>query len=98
MLAAFAAAGGLPDDARAQTAAPAPVRGNVDANGVDLFLGTFNVDAPPITMGGDESGMTFSRTNRGSTWTDTTIGYLNLSGSIMTLVLSNSATVPSAWV
>jgi RHS repeat-associated protein len=82
--------------AAAQTAPPAPVRSSIDGNGVNLFDQTFNVEAPSLSLGGDDSGITFHRVNYGSTWTDTTIGYLNLSGSTMTVSIgpmSDSFTV-----
>ncbi|MBA4163082.1 MAG: hypothetical protein C0510_00395 [Erythrobacter sp.] len=71
--------------ALAQTAPPAPVRSSIDGNGVDLFDGTYNTATPPLTMGDAESGIEFRRTSNGASWTDTTIGYLSLSGSTMTV-------------
>lgn len=82
--------------ALAQTAPPAPVRSSVDANGVDLFDGRFRTAAPPVSMGGDGSGIEFRRVNYGSNWTDTTIGYVNISGSTVTVSIgprSDSFTV-----
>jgi hypothetical protein len=71
--------------ATAQTAPPAPVRSSIDGNGVNLFDGTFVVNGPSMSMGGDSSSIEFHRVNYGSNWTDTTIGYLNLSGITMTV-------------
>ena len=61
----------LTSAARAQLAVPAPIRQTIDANGVDLFLGTMNVDAPALTIGGaDPQGLSYRRLNRGSRWSD----------------------------
>ena len=77
--------------AQAQTAPPAPVRNNIDANGVNLFDDTYSVDAPSISMGSSGSGLEFHRVNYGEGWTDATIGYLNLSGSTMTVSIGASS-------
>ncbi|MHA6720203.1 RHS repeat-associated core domain-containing protein [Sphingomonas sp. RS6] len=69
--------------ALSQVAAPAPVRSNVDANGVDLFLGTMNVDGPTLSAGdGDRQGLVWQKMLRGQNgWGDTLVGTLVVSGS-----------------
>jgi hypothetical protein len=72
--------------AAAQLAAPAPVRASVDGNGVDLFLGTFNVDAPALTIGGSQ-GLSYYKLNRGGGWFDNLTASIDLSGSTMTIIV-----------
>jgi hypothetical protein len=59
--------------AGAQVAPPAPVRPTVDGNGVDLFLGTFNVEAPPLSAG---RGIDWKKINLGAGWGDNVIATL----------------------
>src|SRR5690606_21611936 len=56
--------------------APAPVRQSIDANGVDLFLGTLNLDGPRLSLGQDQ-GLEYYRMNRGSGWGDNLIASLS---------------------
>jgi len=74
---------GLAAPSFAQVAAPAPVRSNIDANGVDLFLGTMNVDGPALSAGdGGKQGLTWRKLVRGARgWGDTLVGSLSVSGS-----------------
>lgn len=74
---------GLAAPSFAQVAAPAPVRSNIDANGVDLFLGTMNVDGPALSAGdGDKQGLTWRKLVRGARgWGDTLVGTLVVSGA-----------------
>lgn len=81
---------GLAAPAFAQTAAPAPVRQSVDANGVDLFAGTMNVDAPVISMGQGDQGLSYHQLNRGSGWTDSVTAALNQSGTTVTVALGGT--------
>ena len=74
-----------PHVAQAQTAPPVNVRAVIDENGVDLFDGTFSAAAPALALGDDSNGITYRRSNNGSGWTDSTVGYLNLVGSQMTV-------------
>jgi len=69
--------------ARAQVAAPAPVRQSIDANGVDLFLGTMNVDGPVLSAGqSGPQGLAFYRLKRGAgLWGDNLTASLNVSGN-----------------
>ena len=76
----------------AQLAPPAPVRQSVDGNGVDLFLGTMNVQTPPLTIGqGDPQGLSYQKLNRGSGWTDTLFVALNRSLGVMTVLLGEDS-------
>jgi YD repeat-containing protein len=59
--------------ATAQVAPPAPVRQNVDGNGVDLFLGTFNVEAPSLSGG---RGIDWKKINLGAGWGDNVVATL----------------------
>src|SRR5688572_27463763 len=72
----------------AQTVPPPPVRQSIDGNGVDLFLGTMNVDAPALTIGGADNGLSYYKLMRGGSWlTDNMTARLNLSGTTMTVSL-----------
>ena len=77
--------------AQAQTAPAAPVRSSIDGNGVDLFDGTLSVDAPSISLGDNENGISYHRWNRGSGWTDSSMAFMNLSGSIMTVAIGEAS-------
>jgi RHS repeat-associated protein len=74
----------------AQVAAP-PVRQSVDANGVDLFWGTVNVDAPALTVGQGAAALDYHMLNRGAGWTDNITATIHLSGSTITVNLGDSA-------
>ena len=79
---------GLAAPAFAQLVAPAPVRQSVDANGVDLFNGTFDADAPGVSMGqGAPQGLSYHLLNRGNGWTDNLTASLNQSGNMVTVSL-----------
>lgn len=68
--------------AMAQVAAPAPVRNNIDGNGVDLFLGTMNADGPILSAGDGTQGLTWRKVVRGlNGFGDTLIGTLSVSGT-----------------
>jgi RHS repeat-associated protein len=81
----------LTSPAGAQLAAPAPVRQNVDGNGVDLFQGTISLDAPALTLGQGEQGLSYFRLTRGSGWTDNMTATLNKVGSTITVSLGGSS-------
>lgn len=73
----------IAQSATAQTAEPAPIRQSVDENGVDLYLGTFNVSRTDISMGDDQTGMSYSRIWRKTAWVDNyDIHLTNASGTI----------------
>lgn len=69
--------------ARAQVAAAAPVRESVDANGVDLFLGTMNANGPVLSAGqSGAQGLSYYKLYRGNTgWGDNIMASLTVSGS-----------------
>lgn len=74
--------------AAAQLAPPAPVRQSVDANGVDLFLGTMNVTTPALTIGQDEQqGLSYYKINRSAAWADNIVASLYLNAGLMTVNL-----------
>lgn len=73
--------------AKAQIVAPPPARQSVDANGVDLFLGTLNVSSPGISMGDGDTGLSFNFLNNGAGWTDNVTAALNQDGSGVTVRL-----------
>jgi RHS repeat-associated protein len=53
--------------ATAQMAAEAPSRQSIDGNGVDLFLGTMNIDGPVLSAGQDASrGLAWRKVVRGN--------------------------------
>ena len=83
VIALFAA----PQMAEAQTAPAGPVRQTVDANGVDLFLGTLSLTGPALVLGSEGNTLTYFRWSKGSGWSDNLTGFLNLSGSTMTVSL-----------
>jgi YD repeat-containing protein len=76
-----------PDAAHAQTAPAAPVRENLDANGVDLFTGTLTVTPPALVLGSEGNTLTYYRWSKGSGFSDNITGFMNLSSSTMTVSL-----------
>jgi len=74
---------GLAVPAYAQVAAPSPVRSDIDANGVDLFLGTANVDGPTLSVGdGQKHGITWRKFVRGvKGWGDSLTATLTVRGT-----------------
>ncbi|GAA0336010.1 hypothetical protein GCM10009087_53080 [Sphingomonas oligophenolica] len=72
--------------AMAQTIPPAPVRQSVDPNGVDLFLGTVNVDGPALTAGAAGSpSISYYNVFRGSAFADSVTARFYISGSTVTI-------------
>ena len=68
--------------ARAQTAAPTPVRESIDANGVDLFLGTMNADGPVLSAGqSGAQGLAYRKLFRTGGSGDNLMASLSVSGS-----------------
>jgi len=69
--------------AMAQISSPAPVRQSVDANGVDLFLGTMNIDGPALSAGNaPPQGMVWRKMVRGAGgWGDNMVATLTVSGT-----------------
>ena len=83
-LASTAIAGtGFAMPAMAQVSSPAPVRQSVDANGVDLFLGTMNIDGPTLSAGNaPPQGMVWKKLVRDAGgWGDNMVATLTVSGS-----------------
>ena len=78
----------MPVGAIAQLAPPPSVRQSVDSNGVDLFLGTMNIDAPALTIGQAEpQGLSYYKLMRGAGWSDNLIATINQTGSVITVSL-----------
>ncbi|WP_176482665.1 RHS repeat-associated core domain-containing protein [Sphingobium sp. D43FB] len=72
----------------AQLAKPAPVRQAIDENGVDLFWGTYNLDAPRISLGDQaKPALYYHQSWRGRAWTDSLTFSLFQSGSLMTVAM-----------
>lgn len=70
----------------AQLAPPAPVRQSIDENGVDLFWGTYNLDAPTISLGDrGRPALYYHQSWRGSGWTDSLAFSLFQNGSLITV-------------
>lgn len=87
---------GAPGVARAQMVPSAPVRESVDANGVDLFTGKLTVTGPALVLGSQGNTLSYYRWNKGFGWSDNVMGFMNQSGSVMTVSLgavSDSFTV-----
>ena len=83
---------GLAAPVCAQLVAPAPVRQSIDANGVDLFAGTMNADAPGVSKGqGAPQGLSYHLVNRGNGWTDNLTATLHQSGSTMIVSIGGAA-------
>jgi hypothetical protein len=76
-----------PQMVQAQTAPAGPVRQNVDANGVDLFLGNLSLTGPALVLGSEGNTLTYFRWSKGSGWSDNLTGFMNLSGSVMRVSL-----------
>jgi RHS repeat-associated protein len=79
----------VPEFAQAQVTQGSPVRANIDANGVDLFDGTLSISGPAMTLGGSDNGLGYYRWNKGGGWSDTTIAFMSLSGSTMTISIGD---------
>ncbi len=77
--------------AQAYAAAPPPVRQSVDANGVDLFLGTFNARGPSLNMGQSDQGVEYHQVNTGAGWGDNLIAQLVVNGSTYTVWLNGKS-------
>ncbi len=80
----------------AQIVPAAPVRENVDANGVELFSGKLTLTGPALVLGSKGNTLSYYRWNKGAGWTDNLMAFMNLSGSVMTVSLggvSDSFTV-----
>jgi len=76
-----------PQAALAQIAPAAPVRENIDANGIDLFTGKLKLTGPALVVGSEGNALSYYRWNNGSGWSDNVMGFINLSGSVMTVSL-----------
>ncbi|MCI4590388.1 hypothetical protein MOK15_09810 [Sphingobium sp. BYY-5] len=73
---------GLVSPVWGQVASTPPVRTSIDGNGVDLFLGTMNVDGPVLTAGGNGTqGLIWRKFNHGGGWGDNLVATLNVSGN-----------------
>ncbi|MBU3077678.1 RHS repeat domain-containing protein [Sphingomonas quercus] len=92
-LAALLGSASLPTLVQAQIVAPAPVpvRQVIDANGVDLFAGTFNFSAPSMTIGHGDATMAYTRRWAGNGWTDEYNVYLYKNGSTLTVSLGGQS-------
>jgi len=74
-----------------QAAAP-PVRQTVDGNGVDLFLGKPNYDAPALSAGqGDDFGLVYRQFSKSGSAGDTVWGALSVVGSTVYVVLQGQS-------
>lgn len=71
--------------ASAQTAPPAPVRPMIDENGVDLFNGWLNVDAPGLSIGSGGNSFEYHAWSHGAAFDDSYRAFLSLSGTTMTV-------------
>lgn len=81
-------ASGLATQAQAQ----APVRQSIDTNGVDLFLGTMNIDGPTLSVGPpDNPSISYRKTFRGAVSADNVNGRLFKSGSTITISFGHSS-------
>src|SRR3954465_1203338 len=78
---------GASHTAGAQIVPAAPVRQNLDANGVDLFTGQVAFTGPALVPGSQGNTLSYYRWNNGSGWSDNVMGFMNLSGSTMTVSL-----------
>ena len=67
--------------------APPPVRNSIDSNGVDLFLGTMNVNGPKMSAGDASHGIIYYRLARGTSWLDNVVAGTS-SGSGSTLIVT----------
>jgi RHS repeat-associated protein len=70
----------------AQSTPQIPVRQSIDANGVDLFLGTMSANGPATSMGGSApQGLSYYHINRGSGWSDSVSFFISPTGSSVTV-------------
>lgn len=77
--------------ALAQTVPAPAVRQPVDANGVDVSAGTFNVTTTDVAVGTGETGMQYVRSSNGVGWRDNLLGSLQFNGSVMTVSIGDSS-------
>src|SRR5262245_13527076 len=80
---------GASEAVHAQTAPGAPVREGIDPNGVDLFSGKLTMTGPALVLGSNGNTLSYHRWSKGSGWSDNLSGYMNLSGSVMTVSLGS---------
>lgn len=71
----------------AQTAPPAPIRERIDSNGIDLFTGKLTTTSTSLILGSKDNTLSYFRWNKGSGWSDNLVGFINSSGSVMTVSL-----------
>lgn len=76
---------GLIAPAWGQVALTPPVRTSIDGNGVDLFLGTMNVEGPILSAGSGKQGLIWQKFNHGGGWGDNLVAALDISGSTVTV-------------
>ena len=88
---ALCASVSFPSLAWAQSAPPAPVKAVIDGNGVDLFAGQIKVAGPALTLGRDENTLTYRAWNSGSGWSDSGQGFVNTSGSTVTVSIGDKS-------
>jgi hypothetical protein len=67
-----------------------PVRETLDANGVDVFRGTYAVDDPVMSIG-QEQGLSYTRKLRASGWGNNLIPTLWRSGSTLTVTVNGES-------
>ncbi len=77
----------MPEGAHAQIVPAAPVRESIDENGVDLFSGTLTLTGPALLLGSEGNTLSYFRWSNGSGWSDNVMGFMNQSGSVMTVSL-----------
>ncbi len=70
---------------------PPPVRRVVDENGVDVIRGTFNVRFPGISVGTDESGLSYQSENMGDGFVSTVRSGIIQSGSTYIITIGGSS-------
>lgn len=76
---------GLVAPAWGQVALTPPVRTSIDENGVDLFLGTMNVEGPALSAGSGKQTLVWQKFNHGGGWGDNIVANLNISGTTVTV-------------
>ncbi|MDQ0248410.1 RHS repeat-associated protein [Sphingomonas kyeonggiensis] len=68
--------------AKGQTVAPPPPRESIDANGVDLFLGTMNAETNKLQMGSGENSASFYLMFKGNIgWSDNVASRITIYGT-----------------
>jgi RHS repeat-associated protein len=72
-------------------ATPPPVRQTIDANGVDVSIGTFNFSSTDVSIGSGAQEMSYQRSWRGNIWRDNLAATINTNGATTIVSIGGSS-------